>query len=402
MGASGEVPKCNHNKKGIMSLPSPLLNASGRPASILIVATRQIGDVLLATPLLRSLRRAYPAAAIDVLVYANKGSMLEGNPDCNEIITVAEHPNRREYGVLLKRIFRRYDLAVSTQANDRGHIYAFLAAPQRVGLMPDLRRQSIWKRWSCRVWALLDNVDTHTVVQNLRLAEQMGISRHFELVPPSNPQAKVLIASVLPSPLPSRLVVVHPFPMWRYKRWTEAGWRALIARLHQQGYFVIITGGSDTPEREFCDSLADGERTASISGRLPLSALPALFAKAALFVGPDTSITHLAAACGVPTLAIYGPSNPVKWGPWPVACNADPSPWEMQIQPWQRHGNVLLVQASAPAELGSCVPCREEGCDRHKGSTSRCLEELPVATVIAAACELLQSSTEGACSENCS
>jgi heptosyltransferase-3 len=369
---------------------------------ILLIATRQIGDVLLATPLLRSLRRAYPTAVIDVLVYKNKGSMLEGNPDCNEIIPVVEHPNRMEYGVLLKRIFRHYDLAVSTQANDRGHIYAFLAAPQRVGLIPDLGRQSIWKRWSCRSWALLDNIDTHTVVQNLRLAERMGIQKHFELVPPSNPDAVALIASVLPSPLPARLVVLHPFPMWRYKRWTEAGWRALIEWFHAAGYFVVITGGPDAPERAFCESLASDERTASISGRLPLSALPALLAKAELFVGPDTSITHLAAACGVPTLAIYGPSNPVKWGAWPVACHTDPSPWEMRAQPWQRHGNVLLLQASAPADLGDCLPCREEGCDRHKGSASRCLENLPAAIVIAAARELLQFSTEGVRSENCS
>jgi heptosyltransferase-3 len=357
---------------------------------ILLIATRQIGDVLLATPLLRTLRRAYPAAVIDVLVYANKGSMLEGNTDCNEVIAVPEHPNRKEYSVLLKRIFRRYDLAVSTQANDRGHLYAFLAASQRVGLMPDLRRQSAWKRWSCRAWALLDNVDTHTVVQNLRLAEQIGIQPHFSLVPPANPAAEALVVAALPSPLPSRLVVLHPFPMWRYKRWTETGWRALIDWCHKEGFFVVITGGPDATERAFCDALADHERCVSIAGRLPLNALPSLLAKAELFIGPDTSVTHLAAACGIPTLAIYGPSNPVKWGPWPIDCSADPSPWQMKAQPWQRRANVLLLQASPPADLDDCVPCREEGCERHKGAASRCLDGLPVATVIAAACELLQ------------
>ena len=56
------------------------------PNQILLIATRQIGDVLLVTPLLRSLRRAYPDAIIDVLVYEHKGGMLEGNPDYNTFI----------------------------------------------------------------------------------------------------------------------------------------------------------------------------------------------------------------------------------------------------------------------------------------------------------------------------
>ncbi|HHB92017.1 MAG TPA: lipopolysaccharide heptosyltransferase, partial [Thioploca sp.] len=60
---------------------------------ILLIATRQIGDVLLVTPLLRSLRKAYPKAIIDILVYENKGEILVGNPDYDNLITITEHPN---------------------------------------------------------------------------------------------------------------------------------------------------------------------------------------------------------------------------------------------------------------------------------------------------------------------
>ena len=73
-------------------------------SAILLIATRQIGDVLLITPLLRSLRRAYPDAVIDVLVYEKNGGMLEGNPDYNTLISVAEHPNFGEYKILFKQI----------------------------------------------------------------------------------------------------------------------------------------------------------------------------------------------------------------------------------------------------------------------------------------------------------
>jgi len=64
---------------------------------ILLIATRQIGDVLLITPLLRALRQAYPEATIDVVVYAGKGAILVGNPDYNTLISVAEHPNFSQY-----------------------------------------------------------------------------------------------------------------------------------------------------------------------------------------------------------------------------------------------------------------------------------------------------------------
>lgn len=367
-----------------------MFRASKAPRSILLVATRQIGDVLLVTPLLRSLRAAYPRAVIDVLVYTDKGGMLEGNPDCNTVIAIDEHPNRHGYWQLLKRVFRRYDLAVTTQANDRGHVYAFLAARRRIGLVPDLRPSSLWKRASCSMWVVLDNVHTHTVVQNLRLADLLGIPRHTAVVPPTSDDAQERVDALLPWPSATRLVVLHPFPMWRYKRWTREGWRELIAWLVRQGCKVALTGGPAVEERQFCASLADGENSVDLSGQLPLGGMPALLGGACLFIGPDTSVTHLAAACGTPTLAIYGPSNPVKWGPWPVECADDPSPYEMLGRPWQRRENVLLLQGVQPPDLAGCLPCAEEGCDRHKGSASRCLQEMPSDTVIAAAAALLQ------------
>src|SRR6266850_1980791 len=104
--------------------------------------------------------------------------------------------------------------------------------------------------------------------------------------------------------------------------------------------------------------------------------------KAALYVGPDTVTTHLAAAVGAPTVALFGPSNPVKWGPWPKGCDADLSPY--RFRGTQFVGNVALVQGA-----GHCVPCLQEGCARHEGSESVCLQMLAAGTVIEAAEKLL-------------
>jgi heptosyltransferase-3 len=123
----------------------------------------------------------------------------------------------------------------------------------------------------------------------------------------------------------------------------------------------------------------------NLAGTLSFSQLALLLQQAALYVGPDTVTTHLAAAVGAPTVALFGPSNPVKWGPWPKGSNADPSPYGFRGT--QIVGNVALVQGA-----GHCVPCLLEGCARHEASESVCLQMLSAGTVIEAARKLLAQS----------
>ena len=132
-----------------------------------------------------------------------------------------------------------------------------------------------------------------------------------------------------------------------------------------------------------------GARVTSLAGQLSLGQLAQLISGARLFIGPDTSVTHLAAATGVPTLAIFGPSNPVKWGPWPNGYAGDGSPWMNLSRPWQRQKNIILLQGENPLGRSPCVPCHGEGCDRHKGSHSDCLQLLGSPVVLEAISELI-------------
>jgi heptosyltransferase-3 len=81
--------------------------------SILIVCTRRIGDVLLATPVVRSLKRAYSEAAIDMLVFEGTQEVVAANPDIHRIWTIAERPAIGPHLALLRSLWRRYDLALS-------------------------------------------------------------------------------------------------------------------------------------------------------------------------------------------------------------------------------------------------------------------------------------------------
>lgn len=358
---------------------------------VLLIVTRRIGDVLLATPLLRSLRQAYPQATIDVMVYRGVGAILQGNPDLNALVEVSEHPGRQEYLALFRRIRRRYDLAVSVQAGDRPYLYAMLAARTRVCVMPDLTMQSRWKRWLVQGWALLDDIATHTVEQNLALARVLGIEPVRQLVPPQ-PDVAIDVPGLLGfDPRAHRMVVVHPYPRWPYKQWTREGWGELVDGLLERGFRVVITGGPDAGERAFCADLTarDPGRISDVAAQLSFAGLAELLRQAAAFVGPDTALTHLAAAVGIPTLALFGPSNPVKWGPWPQGYNGDEPPFRMFSPELQIIGNVGLLQ---PNFVDGCVPCREEGCERHRMSRSACLDGLDATTVMRALERLMRGS----------
>ena len=106
-----------------------------------------------------------------------------------------------------------------------------------------------------------------------------------------------------------------------------------------------------------------------------------LLENARLYIGPDTSVTHLAAASGCKTIALFGPTDPRVWGPWPVGGLA--TPWDASGT-IQNRGNVWIVQNPLP-----CMPCTFEGCERNIRSRSVCLHELAPAQVLAAADQAL-------------
>jgi heptosyltransferase III len=147
---------------------------------------------------------------------------------------------------------------------------------------------------------------------------------------------------------------------------------------------VVLTGSNDPEElaavRQLLPQLPAG--SLSVAGQCALPQVACLLSSARLYVGPDTITTHMAAALGTPTIALFGPSNPVKWGPWPRGAHTDRSPFRMRGS--QRAGNVVLLQGE-----GACVPCMQDGCDRHLRSPSACLQQLTAETVIEAARRLL-------------
>jgi heptosyltransferase III len=338
-------------------------------ARILVITLRRLGDVLLTTPLVRSIRRGFPDACLDMLVFRGSDAILAGNPDIDHVLTMAERPSIGETVSLAGALFRRYDLVVTTQAGDRPTFFALLAGRRRVGVVPRPGETGArWKRHAHHI-TITPEPDTHRVTQLMMLAGALGLDGLPEVVCPraggnGNPRARKPYA------------VLHANPFHQYKRWSDAGWRGLACGLAERGLAIIATEGPDPAERAYLDRVWGSAGTPVSRLRLGWGALAQLLKEAALYVGPDTSMTHLAAASGCPTIALYGPTSPRLIGPWPVG-GLDP-PWD-PAGTIQHRGNVWVVQNPQP-----CLPCEKLGCEGHLLSRSRCLDELTAQQVLTA------------------
>ena len=341
------------------------LPAAG-PGSALVVAGPAHGDVLLATPLVAALRRAWPAAVIDVLVYRGQAGILAGNPDVTEVLAASKHPRGGEYWRLLKRLLRRYDVAISPKHTDRAIAYTAVAGRTRIAVVPPDRDR--WKRRITQGHVLYDHYETHTLVQNAALAALLGIEPCFDLRLPAAPDAAEAVDRALPAELvKAPIAVLHLNPGLPHKRWQLSGWAAVARWLHGRGLPLVLTGDGSPAEAAYLDDALRQMAipVANLAGRLRFADVVELLRRCRVYVGADTVTSHLAAATGVPTVALFGPETPKVWGPWPRGGRFARTPFPGPGN--QRAGNVLVVQSTTP-----CPTCRQADCLRRSERERSC------------------------------
>jgi len=370
--------------------------SSYKPKKVLFIATRQIGDVLVTTPLISKARELWPDAEFHFLGYRDKLEMLKGNPDITELIESSDRPRLPEYLSLFNRLFQRYDLAIVTQPSDRAYLYGLLAALRRVGVIGGhpqgvgdadrkTERQNAWKKAICIHTVNVDYFKQHVIIEKLRLLEVFYknakdlFSKPIVVTPPKDESLTPVIAGQLQSPY----VVVHPGPLTAYKRWPLAYWQTLITWLVSQGWQVVLSASpakQDLQLNQDILSLLDEntrQKVIDTAGKLSIPQAASLIRDALLYVGVDTSITHLAAACNTKTIALFGPTPPTNFGPWPNGFIGT-EPYALRART-QSNSNITILQGP-----GECVPCRKAGCDDHPNSLSECLDLLEPAQVITA------------------
>ena len=371
------------------------------PKRVLFIATRQIGDVLITTPLISKARALWPDAEFHFLGYRGKLDMLKGNPDIQEWIETSDHPGLAEYWRLFCKIFQRYDLAFVTQPSDRAYFYGSIAAFRRVGVVgahPQGKgkdNKNAWKKAISMHTVEVDYFNQHVIVEKLRLLEPFyptpAIANQalFEDRVWVTPPAAEALRPHIAKQLRAAYVVIHPGPLTAYKRWPLDHWKTVIEWLSAQGLQVVL---SASPAQQDLDlnrdiltllNLECRDNVLDTQGQLTLAQAGTLLRNALFYIGVDTSISHLAAACNTKTIALFGPTPPSNFGPWPNGF-AGTAPYHLRARS-QTVGNVTILQGP-----GECVPCRKAGCDDHVNSRSECLNFLEPEQVIAAAKSFLR------------
>ena len=340
----------------------------GPPRSVLCIKLKHIGDVLLMTPVIRALRLAWPACRIGALVPSGTEGVLEGNPDLDTILTLDRGAGMRSFWRTVRAV-RRYapDVVLEMGEGDREAVLGWLSgARERVGYLPG--RSRAWRRllMSRAVpWG-----GQHVVEANLDLVRACGIQAEPDrLVLKVHPETRARMAERLTSlgiASNRAVVVVHPVSRWLFKAWPEAGCVEVLRHLAgRQGIAVVVTSGPDAKEVGAARRILTRAAVPVIDlvGRTTLPELAAILERAALFVGVDSAPMHMAAALGVPVVALFGPSGEKDWGPW---------------------GREHMV-LTAPF---LCRPCGKDGCLGSKRSD--CLDAISAMEVIHAAEHLLK------------
>jgi len=370
------------------------------PKRVLFIATRQIGDVLITTPLISKARALWPDAEFHFLGYRGKLDMLKGNPDIQEWIETSDHPDFLEYCRLFNRLFQRYDLAFVTQPSDRAYFYGSIAALRRVGVVgthpqgQGKDKKNGWKKAISLHTIEVDYFHQHVIVEKLRLlepfyptpeaAEEALFAHEIHVTPPVAEPLTPLIGGQLRA----RYVVIHPGPLTAYKRWPLTYWKTVITWLVSQDLQVVLSASPADQDLDLNQDilfLLDETTCAHVidtCGRLSLPQAGTLLRGALFYIGVDTSVSHLAAACNTPSVVLFGPTPPTNFGPWPNGF-VGMSPYHLRARS-QTVGNVTILQGP-----GDCVPCRKAGCEDHPDSRSKCLDLLDPEAVIGAAQRLL-------------
>ena len=339
----------------------------GECGRALVVKLRHHGDVLLAAPVLSVLKAHAPAIEVDALVYDDTAPMLSGHPALARLHTVGRQ--WRTLGALArlrleKKLFgelraRQYDLVVHLSEQPRGAWLARTLGPRWSVGPVDASRGSWWSASFTHLYPLVRN--RHYVEVNLDALRRIGVQpgtaqRKVVFVPGAEAEARVRELVTEP------FIHMHPASRWRFKCWSAERNAALADRLADEGHRVVLTSAPD--ETAMIDEIVAKMKTkpVNLAGRLALKELGALTARARLFIGVDSMPMHLAAAMGVPTVALFGPSSEHVWGPW-------------------------NVEQRVVTTTHSCRPCGVDGCGG--GKVSECLTLLGVEPVYAAAQELL-------------
>ncbi len=310
---------------------------------ILVIKPSSLGDIIHALPFLHTIKESFPDSTVDWVISTPLKGILEGNPLINELILFNKDAWKNikrfrktlsEMSTLKKQLqLKHYTVVVDLQGLLRSGLIAFFTpAMKKIGFA-DAREGGRYfynKKVAVRR-------DTHAVDKCLEAAKAVGANVKKVVFPvyitdTARSRVKTLLEEI------DEYIILVPSARWETKRWPPEKFAALTKKISLP---CIITGS--TGDERMAGKIMDAasKQTINLAGKTGLKELAALIAGAQAVVSNDSGPMHIAAALDIPTVALFGPTDPLKTGPYG----------------WQKNRKLNVITSDA-----RCRPCRRKSC----------------------------------------
>lgn len=285
---------------------------------ILVIKLRYLGDVLLITPCLQAIKENLPHANVTVVVNKGTEAILQNHPCVDHVVVIDRRYFIEGCRAVMRLRERRYDLVLDLTDGDRSAIMTrLLNARHRVGYNAE-------HRWRGRCYDQVIHADPdemHSVNYYLRAVQDIGLKTNMyaptlSFGPDDEEYANELLVDH-GIDREEQLVMIHPGSRWKAKSWLPERFAAVADTIQDSRSTRVVFAGSEQ-ERVWVKNIQAQMSTTSVSivGQTTVLQLAAVMRKCALFLGNDNGPMHMAAAVGLPVVALFGPTNPKVWGPW--------------------------------------------------------------------------------------
>jgi heptosyltransferase-2 len=283
------------------------------PRRILLIHTAFIGDVILALPVLETIRRLEPASFLAFLVIPETAPLLQNHPAVDEIFVYDKRRRGfRELGPLVRRLRdRQFDVALVPHRSLRSAAIARGAQiPARIGFST-----SAGKFWLTSTVPY--NPAAHEIARDLELLRPLGMTAAGvlpRLYPDSDDVDAVNALLGFPpqdSSARAPMIALAPGSVWATKRWPAEAYAELARELIRESCVPVLVGGE--ADRDLCTSIASsapGNTVVNAAGRLTLLQSAELIRRCVLTVSNDSAPMHLAVAMRTPVVALFGATVP--------------------------------------------------------------------------------------------
>lgn len=304
---------------------SPRTIRLGQVRRILVLNRNHIGDCLLTTPMLRALKRRFPQATVVVSVPAQNRDLIATNPHVDEILTrpeIGSWASKVRFGLEIRQ--REFDLIISLQEKSTFYAWAswMVSRSSRKAPVTVALDHGRTRRFYQHTIAPLRS-EQHEVYKYLDVAAALGCPQDrnpvLELQPPDASYERVLrFLQERDFDADERFIALNPGATKPNKRWPVERFAQVADRLHAElGLTSIILGSSDDYERGAAiEAQMTSHKPVVACGQLSLGETAAMLERCRFMITGDTGPMHIAVAMAVPVIALFGPTNPVKFGPF--------------------------------------------------------------------------------------